>query len=319
MIFGYLADMVANIPNWVAMIVTQPELDVAPPGGPQQKREPMNDSAAFVAALDKSMSAARSALQQTTDEHLMTGWRLLAGGKPVIESSRYIMIRDTINHWVHHPRSDDGVSAIVGRQGPSPVRPVSRRQEFLDDMAGRECYHCKQWVEDGEAHDCWTTTEAALTADSAADLRDAWSDCARRRRVRRPTDLCLAQLGHVLAQVLLLLRAAEEELSGSLCVSRPALKAPQVRRSGPSSKSKFFNIIQLRHRDEVEAPITDWLREAYDHSESLATRSGGPSDPPKKTKRSTVRTRERRSAPRRTPKRPSGRPRPARSVRNVIE
>ena len=36
MIFGYLADMVANIPNWVAMIVTQPELDVAPPGGPQQ-------------------------------------------------------------------------------------------------------------------------------------------------------------------------------------------------------------------------------------------------------------------------------------------
>ena len=32
-------------------------------------------------------------------------------------------------------------------------------------MAGRECYHCKQWVEDGEAHDCWTTTEGALTAD----------------------------------------------------------------------------------------------------------------------------------------------------------
>ena len=39
MIFGYLADMVANIPNWVAMIVNQDELDVAPPGGSQQKRE----------------------------------------------------------------------------------------------------------------------------------------------------------------------------------------------------------------------------------------------------------------------------------------
>ena len=41
-------------------------------------------------------------------------------------------------------------------------------------MPGRECYHCKQWVEQGEAHDCWTTTEAALTADLSEDLRDAW-------------------------------------------------------------------------------------------------------------------------------------------------
>ena len=30
-------------------------------------------------------------------------------------------------------------------------------------MTGHECYHCKQWVESGEAHDCWTTTEAVLT------------------------------------------------------------------------------------------------------------------------------------------------------------
>ena len=58
MIFGYLADMVANIPSWVTMIVTQPELDIAPVGGPQQKREPMNDSAAFFAALDKAMPGA---------------------------------------------------------------------------------------------------------------------------------------------------------------------------------------------------------------------------------------------------------------------
>ena len=38
-------------------------------------------------------------------------------------------------------------------------------------MGGRTCYHCKQWIEEGEAHDCWTTTEAALTADLHDDLR----------------------------------------------------------------------------------------------------------------------------------------------------
>ena len=41
-------------------------------------------------------------------------------------------------------------------------------------MPGRECYHCKKWIEDGEDHDCWTTTEAALTQDLSDDLRDAW-------------------------------------------------------------------------------------------------------------------------------------------------
>ena len=130
MIFGYLADMVANIPNWVAMIVTQPELDVAPLGGPQQKREPMNDSAAFVAALDTSMSAARAALQQTTDEHLMTGWRLLAGGQPVIESSRYIMIRDTINHWVHHRGQMTVYLRLMGAKVPALYGPSADDKRF---------------------------------------------------------------------------------------------------------------------------------------------------------------------------------------------
>ena len=41
-------------------------------------------------------------------------------------------------------------------------------------MAGHECYHCKQWIEAGVEHDCWTTTEQALTKDLSEDLRDAW-------------------------------------------------------------------------------------------------------------------------------------------------
>src|SRR5207237_8883571 len=41
-------------------------------------------------------------------------------------------------------------------------------------MPGRECYHCKQWIGEDEAHDCWTTPEAALTRDLPEDLQDAW-------------------------------------------------------------------------------------------------------------------------------------------------
>jgi hypothetical protein len=51
------------------------------------------------------------------------------------------------------------------------------------------------------------------------------------------------------------------------------LKAPQVRRADRASKSKVFHIIQIRHRDEVEAPITDWLREAYELSDALVSKA----------------------------------------------
>lgn len=47
-------------------------------------------------------------------------------------------------------------------------------------------------------------------------------------------------------------------------------KAPQVRRVDRASKSKIVHIIRVTHRDEVEAPITDWLQEAYDLPERLA-------------------------------------------------
>ena len=43
-----------------------------------------------------------------------------------------------------------------------------------------------------------------------------------------------------------------------------ALKAPQVRRTERPSRTKVAHVVKIRHRDEVEPPITDWLREAYD-------------------------------------------------------
>ena len=53
-----------------------------------------------------------------------------------------------------------------------------------------------------------------------------------------------------------------------VCVflDRP-LKAPQVRRVDRVSKSKVVHFLHIRHRDEVEAPVTDWLQEAYELSE----------------------------------------------------
>jgi len=57
------------------------------------------------------------------------------------------------------------------------------------------------------------------------------------------------------------------------------LNSPQVRRVDRASKSKIVHIIQIRHRDEVETPVTDWLREAYKLSGALASKAGAKSKP----------------------------------------
>ena len=83
MIFGYLAQLVATMPTWVAMGITKNELDVAPASGSAMSNEKLEASAALVKALDKSAGEARAALQGTTDEFLMTPWKLLARGQVV--------------------------------------------------------------------------------------------------------------------------------------------------------------------------------------------------------------------------------------------
>ena len=37
-----------------------------------------------------------------------------------------------------------------------------------------QCHHCKSPIKAGEFHDCWTTTEQALTEDLSEELREAW-------------------------------------------------------------------------------------------------------------------------------------------------
>jgi len=34
-----------------------------------------------------------------------------------------------------------------------------------------------------------------------------------------------------------------------------------------------YHIIHIKHRDEVDAPVTDWLREAYELSDVLASKA----------------------------------------------
>jgi Domain of unknown function (DUF5655) len=138
---------------------------------------------------------------------------------------------------------------------------------------GRECFHCKQWVADGEPHDCWSTTEAALTRDLHPDLQDAY-DRLRETAVELGEQRIYASHHSIMfarRACYCFVRPRRAYLEVCVFLERE-LQAPNVRRATRVSRTRVAHLLRVTHRDEVEAPLTDWIREAYE----LA---GPPSEP----------------------------------------
>ncbi len=100
---GQLAHMLATMPSWISMMVKQDELDIKPKQGASNgmPRE-FNSSEELIKAHDKAVNDARQAISEVSDEDLQTPWRLLEGGKVVLENPRYLFIMDNFNHLAHH-------------------------------------------------------------------------------------------------------------------------------------------------------------------------------------------------------------------------
>ena len=152
-------------------------------------------------------------------------------------------------------------------------------------MGRRKCHHCKKWIEQGEAHDCWTTTEAALTRDLTEELRDAWE-----RLRETAADLGQQRIyasGHAIMfarkTCYCFVRPKKQFLEVCVFLGH-TVKASQVHRVDRVSKSKLVHVIRITHRDEVEAPLTDWLREAYKMSNALSKGNAAVNTKPKPDK-----------------------------------
>jgi hypothetical protein len=158
-------------------------------------------------------------------------------------------------------------------------------------MKGHECYHCKQWVTEGEDHDCWTTTEAALTRDLSEDLRGAW-ERLRETAAGFGEQRIYASHNSIMFSrkaCYFFVRPKRTVLEVCIFLGR-TIKAPQVKRAQRASSAKVAHLVHLRHRDEVEAPITEWLEEAYRFSAEAAPRPAQPKKPAPARKAKSVQT-----------------------------
>jgi uncharacterized damage-inducible protein DinB len=125
-----LAGLVASMPSWVSLIIDQDELDLTPPPGQSQYRQPPTD--ALVESHDKLVAKGLASLAGTSDDYLLnTNWRLKAGGQIVMNEPRHIVMRDTINHWAHHRGQLTVYLRLLDAKVPSVYGPSADDQRFL--------------------------------------------------------------------------------------------------------------------------------------------------------------------------------------------
>jgi uncharacterized damage-inducible protein DinB len=97
MAMGYLAVIVADVPNWVTRMALGDEIDFAK----WEKFEPKT-TAELVAHFDEAIKRSKVVLSKITDEDLVGDFHLKNNGVILFTSPKIDSISSSIRHWVHH-------------------------------------------------------------------------------------------------------------------------------------------------------------------------------------------------------------------------
>ena len=124
-----LAGLVASMPSWFALIINQDELELSPPAGQGQYKQPT--VAELVSSLDKALEDGRAAFDGTTDDYLLTTkWKVLVKGNVVMEQLRHIVTFETFNHLAHHRGQLTVYLRLLDRPVPAIYGPSADDQNF---------------------------------------------------------------------------------------------------------------------------------------------------------------------------------------------
>ena len=94
---GHLAQLVARMPGWNTAALRGEDIDLSE--GDPYSYEPTET---LVSGFDARVAEAKSELARQTDAEFELPWSLKAGGKVIFTVSRREVVRQNINHLVHH-------------------------------------------------------------------------------------------------------------------------------------------------------------------------------------------------------------------------
>ena len=94
---AHLAQLVSGMPGWITSILKDTKLDLSSGSGySEQKTE------VLLAAFDENVKEARAALAAASDADFQVPWSLTMGERVLMTMPRVAVVRQTINHLVHH-------------------------------------------------------------------------------------------------------------------------------------------------------------------------------------------------------------------------
>ena len=130
MALGYLATLVASIPEWIGMIVSQDSLDLKPAQGAGFKPPDTSTRSKLLKAHEDAVGRARAALRGTSEEHLLKPWPLKVAGKVVQETPRHVAIADALMHLAHHRGQMTVYLRLLGEPVPAIYGPSADDSRF---------------------------------------------------------------------------------------------------------------------------------------------------------------------------------------------
>ena len=99
---GYLAALVASMPQWIALMIETDGLNLDKPESQRFRAKPQDSTAALLKLAGESKAHAETALNNTAEAHLATPWKFVMGGKALNEAPRDRQIADVFTHMAHH-------------------------------------------------------------------------------------------------------------------------------------------------------------------------------------------------------------------------
>src|SRR5690349_9790558 len=78
---GWNANHVADIPNWLDMVLSQPSLDIAPAEAEPYPFPKLATTREIVELFDKNVATARKAITEASDEEMSSPWTLMQAGQ----------------------------------------------------------------------------------------------------------------------------------------------------------------------------------------------------------------------------------------------
>jgi len=127
---GYLAALVAQMPAWIAMMLSTRELNLGDKAATANFQTKGSESSeALLKLADDSAEKARTALSVATEDSLDVVWSFKMHGKTLNSGPRHQQIADTFTHLAHHRGqltvylrlNEIKVPAIFGPSADEPV------------------------------------------------------------------------------------------------------------------------------------------------------------------------------------------------------